>query len=190
MGLKPHGGGALFSICSFPQQHLKWLLGSVISQVVNEAGRRPQSVLSCALDRISSYTVSLLKRHYSIDDVLSRASFLLRLHHRTLRRAPTACSLLRGGPSNRYHYWVSVMVRVPRLSLNVIGSGSRTIVQRCTCGGVLNNKVCYSETFERLVSSISGCVKVVLMFWMVSLDVFKQQLACLQWWSLLHNGLV
>lgn len=36
------------------------------------------TVLSCALDRISSYTVSLLKRHYSIDDVLSRVSSPLR----------------------------------------------------------------------------------------------------------------
>lgn len=32
---------------------------------------------SGALDRISSYTVSLIKRHYSIDDVLSRVSFHL-----------------------------------------------------------------------------------------------------------------
>lgn len=38
------------------------------------------SVVSCALDRISSYTVSFLKRHYSIDDVLSRVSFHLRRH--------------------------------------------------------------------------------------------------------------
>lgn len=35
--------------------------------------------MPCALDRISSYTVSLLKRHYSIDDVLSRVSFPLQL---------------------------------------------------------------------------------------------------------------
>ncbi|KAJ3588803.1 hypothetical protein NHX12_009657 [Muraenolepis orangiensis] len=34
--------------------------------------------VSCALDRISSYTVSSLKRHYSIDDVLSRVSFSVR----------------------------------------------------------------------------------------------------------------
>lgn len=43
------------------------------------------TVMSCALDRISSYTVSLLKRHYSIDDVLSRVSFPLRLYQHTLR---------------------------------------------------------------------------------------------------------
>lgn len=57
-----------------------------------------------------------------------------------------------------------------------MSSAPGTIVQRCTCGGGLNNKVCYSETFQRLVSSTSGCVKVVFMFWMVSLDVLKQQL--------------
>lgn len=34
---------------------------------------------SCPLDRISSYTVSSLLRHYSIDDVLSRGSIHLRL---------------------------------------------------------------------------------------------------------------
>lgn len=149
----------------------------------------PQTVMSCALDRISSYTVSLLKRHYSIDDVLSRASFLLRLHRCTLRRAPLT-ALCWGGPSNRYHYWVSVMVRVPRPSLIVISTGRSTVVKRCTCGGILNNKVCYSETNERLVSSIGRCVRVLSMFWLICWDVFKQQLACLKWWSLLHNRLV
>lgn len=48
------------------------------------------AVMSCALDRISSYTVSSLKRHYSIDDVLSRVSFVLSSHTlltgRTLQR--------------------------------------------------------------------------------------------------------
>lgn len=42
-----------------------------------------ETVMSCALDRISSNTVSLLKRHYSIDDVLSRGSVLLHLHQHT-----------------------------------------------------------------------------------------------------------
>lgn len=94
-----------------------------------------------------------------------------------------------GGPSNRYHYWVSVMVRVPRLSLKVIGTGrKRKVLKRRTCGGIPNNKVCYSETNERLVSSIWRSVKVVLKLWLISLGVFKHQLACLKWWSLLHNG--
>lgn len=43
------------------------------------------TVISCALDRISSYTVSLLKGHYSIDDVLSRVSFHLQLDQDTAR---------------------------------------------------------------------------------------------------------
>lgn len=83
------------------------------------------TVLSCTLDRISSYTVSLLKRHYSIDDVLSRVSFPLR-HYTDTHSGPTDCSscaIFRGGPSNRYHYWVLAMVRVIWPSLAVFWTG-------------------------------------------------------------------
>lgn len=71
----------------------RWFIPLLMSQwvclCVADIKRHQNSllmVLSCALDRISSYTVSLLKRHYSIDDVLSRVSFLLRLWRHTLGR--------------------------------------------------------------------------------------------------------
>lgn len=52
-----------------------------------------ETVMSCALDRISSNTVSLLKRHYSIDDVLCRGSVLLRLQSAHTQEALAGCSL-------------------------------------------------------------------------------------------------
>lgn len=71
----------------------RWFIPLLMSQLaslcVADFKRHQNSlltVLSCALDRISSYTVSLLKRHYSIDDVLPRVSFLLRLWQHTLGR--------------------------------------------------------------------------------------------------------
>lgn len=56
-----------------------------VLQIPNTAETCCSTVLSCALDRISSYTVSLLKRHYSIDHVLSRVSFPLQHYQHTLR---------------------------------------------------------------------------------------------------------
>lgn len=56
------------------------MLFTLIFQVKKEgSGLSLLTLVPCALDRISSYTVSLIKRHYSIDDVLSRVSFPLQL---------------------------------------------------------------------------------------------------------------
>lgn len=143
-----------------------------------------ETIMYCTLDRISSNTVSLLKRHYSIDDVLSRGSVLLRLHQHTLRRLSLA-ALCRGGLSNRYHYWVSVMVRVPRFSLKVISTW-RTI--RCCYKMYLwgNNKVWSIETNEHLISSISWCVKGVLMFWLIGTSIWKFSSCGWLVWSVDH----
>lgn len=83
--------------------------------------------MPCALDRISSYTVSLLKRHYSIDDVLSRVSFPLQLlcqHTLNPQWLPAAG----GGRQTVTITEFLVMVRVPRPSLHVIGAQRRIIV--------------------------------------------------------------
>lgn len=68
--------------------HFGWLtsLTSHLLCLTDDKGNRSLRLTadSCALDRISSYTVSLLRRHYSIDDVLSRDSFPLHLHHSDL----------------------------------------------------------------------------------------------------------
>lgn len=83
--------------------------------------------MPCALDRISSYTVSLLKRHYSIDDVLSRVSFPLQLlcqHTLNPRWLPAAG----GGRQTVTITEFLVMVRVLWPSLHVIGARRRIIV--------------------------------------------------------------
>lgn len=161
------------SLMSPPSFHRLWMKLGVT-----------ETSMSCALDRISSNTVSLLKRHYSIDDVLSRASFLLRLRQRTLRRLSLA-ALCRGGPSNRYHYWVSVMVRVPRLSLNFISTW-RTV----HCCHVMflwgYNKAWSTETYERLISSVGWCVKAVLTFRLIRTPVWRFSSSGWLVWSVHH----
>lgn len=159
---------------------------------------------SCALDRISSYTVSLIKRHYSIDDVLSRVSSPLQV----LLWSLSAHSILRGcTPTGEGCQTVTIteflaMVRVLRPSLHVTSARRWRTVGRgkvFSPGSAVSFEikahssetddstlffVCEKKTFESSASAF--CISRscegwdLKMCWQIISNISEQQLAACQ----------